>query len=82
MTNPDHPRVLTFVYTNWRGETATRQATPTGMIYWGSNQYHPQRQWLFDAFDHEKLGVRTFALSECDFTVNPKTPDTRDDIAG
>lgn len=67
MTDTEHPRVVRMVYTNYRGETSIRTVTPTA-IYWGSNKYHPQEQWLMAAYCHDKNAPRDFALCDCDFT--------------
>jgi predicted DNA-binding transcriptional regulator YafY len=55
-------RSVTIDYTNWQGERATRRILPSH-IYWGSNQWHPQPQWLMSAYDLDKHCERTFALS-------------------
>lgn len=49
-------------YRNWRGEVATRRIAPTG-VRWGSNEWHPEPQWLLDAIDVDKGEPRTFALA-------------------
>lgn len=59
-------RVMRFEYTNYRGETAMRWATPLE-IRWGSTEWHPNPGWLMRAFDHEKGAVREFALGDCRF---------------
>lgn len=57
MTEP-----LTFQYTNYKGETRVRTITPE-RVFWGSNEFHPERQWLLSAFEEGK-GQRTFALKD------------------
>ena len=59
-------RSLTFTYTNWRGETAERWATPLS-FRWGVSEWHPQPCWLMRAYDHEKGVEREFALQDCRF---------------
>ncbi|WP_395175765.1 hypothetical protein [Roseibium alexandrii] len=59
-------RSIRFVYTNWRGETAERWATPS-KIWWGRTGYHTELQWLMTAFDHDKGAERDFALADCRF---------------
>lgn len=54
---------LTFMYTNWRGEIAKRRAIPM-RTYWGSTDWHPEPQWLMEAFDTDKKAVRVFAMSD------------------
>lgn len=56
-------RVVTIRYTNYRGETAIRTIIPD-KIWFGSSQWHPEPQWLMDAFDVEKDAHRTFALKD------------------
>lgn len=56
-------KVVTIDYTNHRGERATRQIIPRHM-WWGNSKYHPEAQWLLDAFDVEKQAERTFAMKD------------------
>ena len=70
ITGEDIPRredAIRFRYKNWRGETSMRTATPLGRIYKGSTDWHPEEQWLFDAYDWDKAAERTFALADADF---------------
>lgn len=53
--------VIEILYTNYRGETGRRKVIPSSLRY-GSTEYHPEPQWLMDAFDIEKQAERTFAL--------------------
>lgn len=48
-------------YTNYKGETAIRNIMPV-TLYYGSNEWHPEEQWLLIAWDSEKKALRTFAL--------------------
>lgn len=52
-------------YTNYRGERSVRliEPLPDGLFF-GSNEYHPQQQWLLRAVDVEKKALRTFALRD------------------
>lgn len=50
-------------YTNYRGETADRQIVPI-KVWFGSTEYHPEPQWLLDAFDVGKQAERSFALRD------------------
>ncbi len=59
-------RDLVFEYRNWKGEVATRHATPIE-IRWGSSEWHPEPQWLMVAYDHGKEALRDFALADCKF---------------
>lgn len=55
-------KVLRIVYTNYRGETSLREVVPN-RIWFGATDWHPEEQWLLDAFDLEKNAERSFALS-------------------
>lgn len=54
---------VTIVYTNYKGETAVRKIRPE-RIYFGSNEWHQEEQWLLEAFDLEKNASRTFAMRD------------------
>jgi hypothetical protein len=54
---------LAFVYRNHRGEVATRRAIPISVRY-GSSPWHPDPDWLLEAFDVERGAVRTFAMKD------------------
>lgn len=56
--------VIFVTYTNHRGETAVRRIRPLYDVYWGSNEWHPEPQWLLDAWDEDKFNKRTFALKD------------------
>jgi hypothetical protein len=49
-------------YTNWKGERAKRRIIPK-QFWFGSNEWHPEPQWLLDAYDTEKEVSRTFAMN-------------------
>ena len=49
-------------YTNWRGERAIREIVPLSMKF-GSNEWHPDEQWMVLAHDVEKKADRWFAMS-------------------
>jgi predicted DNA-binding transcriptional regulator YafY len=53
--------VVTFEYTNHRGQTRQRKVIPVS-IRFGSAEWHPDPQWLLEAFDLDKQSMRTFAL--------------------
>ena len=59
-------RAVTFEYTNYRGETARRWATPIG-LRWGVTEWHPTPGWLLHAFDHDRGAEREFRLEDCRF---------------
>lgn len=48
-------------YTNYKGETSKRRFRPLN-LYWGSNEWYPEPQWLMDGYDEDKKVTRTFAL--------------------
>jgi predicted DNA-binding transcriptional regulator YafY len=50
-------------YTNYRGETADRKIVPK-TIRFASTEWHPEPQWLLDAFDIEKQADRSFAMRD------------------
>lgn len=50
-------------YTNWRGVEAERTFIPI-RLYWGRTGYHPDEQWLLEAFDCDKGVPRTFAMKD------------------
>lgn len=58
---PDGPAV-DIVYTNWRGETATRRIRPIG-VHFGASEWHPAHQWHLRAFDLDRGAERHFALT-------------------
>ena len=57
---------LEFRYKNHRGETSQRRVKPL-RIYWGNTEYHPDSQWLLEAFDEDKKALRDFAMAD----INP-----------
>lgn len=56
----DARKALSVVYTNYRGETARREIIPE-RVWYGATKWHPEEQWLLDAFDVEKESLRSFA---------------------
>lgn len=50
-------------YTNWKGERSIRTIIPI-RIYWGSNEWHKEEQWLLEAHDLEKQALRNFAMKD------------------
>lgn len=59
----DPAQVVRIVYTNYRGETAIREIVPQRM-WFGATEWHPEQQWLLNAFDVEKNAVRAFAVKD------------------
>lgn len=58
----DEKRALTFLYTNYRGETTIRHAVPLEW-FWGHTEFYPEDQWLVRAYDLDKQAERTFAVT-------------------
>lgn len=56
-------QVIRFRYRNWEGVVSERTARVTTLAY-GSTEWHPQPQWLVQAFDMEKKAERLFALRD------------------
>lgn len=54
-------RPAEVAYTNWRGETRLRRLVFL-RVYYGSTRWHPEPQWLLEAFDKEDGRVKDFAL--------------------
>lgn len=49
-------------YTNHRGERALRPIEPMRIVF-GSTPWHPDPQWLLEAWDITKNALRSFALT-------------------
>lgn len=56
-------RVVSFLYTNWKGVTRQRRVIPQH-IEFGSNEHHKEPQWLLVALDLDKNAQRSFALND------------------
>jgi hypothetical protein len=52
-----------FSYTNYKGEHEVRNVYPIGLWY-GSTEWHPEKQWFIHAFDIDRNGRRDFALKD------------------
>ena len=62
-----------ILYTNYRGETATRRIVPNEQgLRFGKNHWHTDQQWLLTAWDVDKQAYREFALSEIEKWVPVK----------
>jgi predicted DNA-binding transcriptional regulator YafY len=57
------PTTVVIDYTNYRGQRARRRILPNRLWY-GAVDWHPQAQWILDAWDLEKGAIRSFAMSE------------------
>jgi len=56
-------KTVKIIYTNYRGETATRTIEPKQLVF-TKTQWHPQEQWCIIAYDVEKQAERTFACKD------------------
>lgn len=54
---------VTITYTNWRGETNSRTIIPI-KLWFGSTEWHKEKQWLLKATDVEKSAERDFAVKD------------------
>ena len=59
----DKKKLVNIVYTNYRRETRVRRILPN-KIWYGKTKWHPDEQWLLDAYDFEKQALRTFAMKD------------------
>lgn len=62
MLAAENAECIEIDYTNWRGTRSVRRIWPARMFF-GSNEWHPEPQWLIDAYCFEANDRRTFALS-------------------
>lgn len=63
LLGPTVGRPIEFTYTNWKGKTKQRRATPC-RLFWGSNEWHKEPQLLLEAHDLDKEALRTFAIKD------------------
>lgn len=61
--NIEATRAIVIRYTNYRGETSDRKIFPNSIRFAGT-EWHPEPQWLLDAFDLEKHADRSFAMKD------------------
>ena len=54
---------VAILYTNYRGETSVRKIVPK-RIWFGKTDWHPEHQWILEAFDLEKGANRGFAMKD------------------
>lgn len=59
---PISDRPVRILYKNYKGKEKYRDIIPLKLFY-GSNQWHPEPQYLLQAFDLDKKEVRDFALN-------------------
>ncbi len=61
--NGDASKAIPVRYKNWKGEVAVRNIIPLSVFY-GSNDFHKDVQWLMKVWDMEKQDYRTYALKD------------------
>lgn len=54
---------VSIVYKNHRGEVSTRRIIPKN-IRFESTEWHPEPQWILEAFDVDKQASRSFAMKD------------------
>lgn len=69
---PASGMTVEFDYTNHRGETARRRVIPTGLRF-AATEWHPDKQYLLDAYCLDRGAARSFAL--CDISGWSGVPD-------
>lgn len=57
-------RKVIIDYTNHRGLRMTRIIVPTGGMFFGSNEWHTEMQWLLPAKGEGFDGTRAFAMKD------------------
>jgi len=62
-------KVVRILYKNYKGETGYRNIMPE-KIWFGSTEWHPEKQWLLDAQDLEKKSLRNFAMKDIQEWLN------------
>lgn len=55
--------LLEFIYINYRGEESLRKVV-VDQLFIGSNQWHPENQFLMTALDIKKSAMRCFAVKD------------------
>ncbi len=54
---------IEFDYVNWKG-LKSRRRMEVGELHYGSNEFHPEPQWLLDGYDLDKKAPRMFAMKD------------------
>ena len=60
---------IKVVYKNHRGEEAIRHILPI-RIFYGSTEFHREKQWLMEVYDLDKKAKRDYALKDFKSFVN------------
>jgi predicted DNA-binding transcriptional regulator YafY len=58
-----HHDKIEFDYVNWKGIKGHRKVE-IDEFHYGSTKYHPETQWLLEAFDLDKNEFRIFAMKD------------------
>lgn len=56
-------RIVTIDYANYRGERSLRRIVPE-RIWFGATSWHPEPQWLLEAYDVDRDAYRSFAVRD------------------
>jgi predicted DNA-binding transcriptional regulator YafY len=56
-------KVVEFTYLNYRGVTEIRRIVPI-RIWFGSNEWHPRKQWFVHGWCFERMAARDFAWAD------------------
>ena len=54
---------LKVVYKNYEGKVGNRKIIPLE-VYFGSNEYHKEEQWLMKVWDLDKKALRDYAVKD------------------
>lgn len=52
-----------ILYKNWKGVTSYRNIVPKSVEF-KSTEWHPEEQWILNAFDIDKQADRAFAVKD------------------
>jgi predicted DNA-binding transcriptional regulator YafY len=58
-----HHDKIEFDYVNWKGVKGRRKVE-VNEFHYDSTKYHPEKQWLLEAFDLDKGELRIFAMRD------------------
>jgi predicted DNA-binding transcriptional regulator YafY len=59
----DRVERVSIFYVNYKGERDTRLINPIS-LYFGSTDYHPEKQWILHAWDYDRRDFREFAMKD------------------
>lgn len=63
LMNIEMNKIVTILYINWRGVESERRIIPQE-LYFTSNEWHKEEQWLLKAWDLDKEDYRNFAMKD------------------